>query len=75
VADSDLGPRVTGNAQPGDCLADRLVQPGGVMARAAITYTLFKADLTRCVAYRLSIVHWIMTALQLRPQRRWLLTP
>lgn len=45
------------------------------MARAAITYTLFKADLTRCVAYRLSIVHWIMTALQLRPQRRWLLTP
>jgi hypothetical protein len=29
----------------------------------------------QCVAYRLSIVHWIMTALQLKPQRRWLLTP
>jgi hypothetical protein len=39
----------------------------GVMARAAITYTLFKTDLTRCVAYRLSIVHWIMTALQPKP--------
>jgi hypothetical protein len=33
----------------------------GVMGRAATIYTLFNADLTRYVAYRASILHWIMT--------------
>jgi len=31
------------------------------MGRAATIYTLFKADLTRYVAHRPSILHWIMT--------------
>ena len=33
----------------------------GVMGRAGTIYTLFKADLTRYVAHRPSILHWIMT--------------
>jgi 2,4-dichlorophenol 6-monooxygenase len=33
----------------------------GVMGRAATVYTLFKADLTRYVAHRPSILHWTMT--------------
>jgi hypothetical protein len=38
----------------------------GVIGRAATTYTQFKANLTRYVAYRPSILHWIMTTLQLK---------
>jgi 2,4-dichlorophenol 6-monooxygenase len=33
----------------------------GVMGRAATIYTHFKADLTKYVAHRPSILHWIMT--------------
>ena len=33
----------------------------GAMGRAGTIYTLFKADLTRYVAHRPSILHWIMT--------------
>jgi 2,4-dichlorophenol 6-monooxygenase len=33
----------------------------GTMGRAGTIYTLFKADLTRYVAHRPSILHWIMT--------------
>jgi 2,4-dichlorophenol 6-monooxygenase len=33
----------------------------GIMGRAASIYTLFKADLTKYVAHRPSILHWIMT--------------
>ena len=33
----------------------------GVMGRAATIYTLFRADLTKYVAHRPSILHWIMT--------------
>jgi len=33
----------------------------GVMGRAATIYTLFNADLSRYVAHRPSILHWIMT--------------
>ncbi|MEU6147473.1 FAD-dependent monooxygenase [Streptomyces sp. NPDC047081] len=33
----------------------------GVMGRAGSIYTLFKADLTRYVAHRPAVLHWIMT--------------
>jgi 2,4-dichlorophenol 6-monooxygenase len=33
----------------------------GIMGRAGSIYTLFKADLTKYVAHRPSILHWIMT--------------
>jgi 2,4-dichlorophenol 6-monooxygenase len=33
----------------------------GIMGRAGSIYTLFRADLTRYVAHRPSILHWIMT--------------
>jgi 2,4-dichlorophenol 6-monooxygenase len=33
----------------------------GTMGRAGTIYTLFKADLTKYVAHRPSILHWIMT--------------
>jgi 2,4-dichlorophenol 6-monooxygenase len=43
-------------------IADGLGLPiEGVMGRAATIYTLFRADLTRYVAHRPSILHWIMT--------------
>jgi 2,4-dichlorophenol 6-monooxygenase len=43
-------------------IADELGLPiEGVMGRAATIYTLFKANLTRYVAHRPSILHWIMT--------------
>jgi 2,4-dichlorophenol 6-monooxygenase len=43
-------------------VADELGLPiEGVMGRAGTIYTLFKADLTRYVAHRPSILHWIMT--------------
>jgi hypothetical protein len=34
------------------------------MGRAATIYTLFRADLTRYVAHRPSILHWIWPAAQ-----------
>jgi 2,4-dichlorophenol 6-monooxygenase len=43
-------------------IADELSLPiEGVMGRAGTIYTLFNADLTRYVAHRPSILHWIMT--------------
>lgn len=33
----------------------------GVMGRAGTIYTLFKADLTKYVAHRPAVLHWIMT--------------